>query len=387
MPYWSARTTMTTWTSNGGVEDEVEEPRAERRADAGGGDLLELVDHEELGTLLVDLVDRLERGHRVGARNHHVRAPWRGARQPATANEREESGAHEGRLAAPGRTDDGNQPAVEHPRRELGDEPLPPDEEVGVLRAVRGQRTVWLATRPGRAHERITMGPGRNQAQHLVEDRGVGIVGDGRRGERRGGRAVRAGLRRRAPSRRRPRAGRRPGGRRRRPSAAAVASSSAPSACRMAARSASSIGGSSIAEPLARSMRRTTSTAGPPCADRGSARAAGTTGPRRRQALRPPGRPWPASIRHHRPRRRTGRRRHRSTTASTTRPTGSDPATRADRHERIETVRTAHVLDGSAIGDHRRCQRRGESGAAGSGGTDERIAPGPDRRGRRTTPR
>ena len=57
----------------GGVEDEVEDPAGHGLGRAGGEDLLELVDDEQLRTRLVEPVDGIEDGDRIGAQG---RSRW-----------------------------------------------------------------------------------------------------------------------------------------------------------------------------------------------------------------------------------------------------------------------------------------------------------------------
>ena len=266
-------------------------------ADAAGGDLLELVDDEQLRARVVDAVDRVERS-RAGRRRAPSRAsPWRGARQAAAADERDEAGPDDRRLAAPRRADDGDQPTVEHARRELGDQPLAPDEQVGVLRTVRGEGAVRLAPDPRRARPGRHDGPARRPGSAPRRRR--------RRGRRRRRTRPRARTPRRAPSRSlaarsiHAAASRRatPGS----PSATAIgerrpSSSSAPSARRIAASSASVIGRSSIVEPR-RSARCVDDLDGRSTARRSTMSTSRRDEPRRppRRAPRSPAAPTPAS--------------------------------------------------------------------------------------------
>ena len=107
--------------------------------------------------------------------------------QPAAADEWDESGAHERRLAAPGRSDDRDQPAVEDARRELGDEPLATDEQVGVLDVVRGQRPVGLAAGPHDGCQLVPARPSGDEAEDVIEHRRPRVRGGDPCADRRGG--------------------------------------------------------------------------------------------------------------------------------------------------------------------------------------------------------
>ena len=163
-----------------GVEHEVDQPAGKGFCRARGECLLELIDDEKLRPRLVELADPVEGGHRVATRHDHMCAPGRRARQAATADERDQARPHERGLPAPRRADDGDEPAVEHPRRELGHQPLATDEEVGVLRAVAGERPVRLAPRPRRADQLVAPRPCGDQFEDVVEH---GRAGDVRRGD------------------------------------------------------------------------------------------------------------------------------------------------------------------------------------------------------------
>ena len=111
------------------VEDEVEQPCGDGVGRAGGEHLLELVDDEQLRTGLVEAVRLRRCRERVGPGHDHVRPPRTFAGQPATADQREQTGSHERRLAAP------DAPTMATSRRsstravEFGDKPLASDEE------------------------------------------------------------------------------------------------------------------------------------------------------------------------------------------------------------------------------------------------------------------
>ena len=126
------------------------------------------------GPGLVEAGDGVDRRQRVGPGHDDVGPPRTFAGQPAAADEREQTGPDERRLAAAGCADDGDEPAIEHPRRELGDEPLAADEQIGVRRLVARQRAVRLASRPLGAHQRRAPAASLDEPQHLVEHRRSG---------------------------------------------------------------------------------------------------------------------------------------------------------------------------------------------------------------------
>ena len=84
-----------------GVEDEVDQPSRQSFTRLVGDRLLELVDDEQLGPRLIELGDAVEGGRGVVAGDDHGGPPRSGAREAATAHERDEAGAHQRRLATP----------------------------------------------------------------------------------------------------------------------------------------------------------------------------------------------------------------------------------------------------------------------------------------------
>ena len=115
-------------------------PSRSRGVAADREDLLELVDDEQVGA-----VER--RGVLAGADDPHRPALRAGER--AARERRQQSGAHRRRLAAPGRTDDGEQRRADQPRDELGHEPLAA-EEVLRVRGVEGAEAHVGTDRRGR---------------------------------------------------------------------------------------------------------------------------------------------------------------------------------------------------------------------------------------------
>ena len=182
VPYWSARTTSTTWTSSAASSTRSSSRAAKASADAAGRDLLELVDDQQLRSGLVDAVDR--------------RPARRAGRCPGTIT-CDRHGAVPGRRplrtsgSRPARTIDDlplpDAPTTATSRRsstravELGDQSFAPDEQIGVLRTVRGEGAVRLASGPRRLGQLVTTSPRGDERQHLVEDGVVGGAGGRRR--------------------------------------------------------------------------------------------------------------------------------------------------------------------------------------------------------------
>ena len=111
--------------------------RVQERRPLGGvvadrEDLLELVDHEQVGGL----------DARVGAGADDPHRPALRARQRATRERRQQPRPHGRRLAAPGRPDDGEQRRADEPRDEFGHEPLTAEEVLRVRGVERAEAHV-----------------------------------------------------------------------------------------------------------------------------------------------------------------------------------------------------------------------------------------------------
>ena len=98
---------------------------------AGREDLLELVDEQH--RLLAALRQRsLERRQRMRAGAHQRLRPLFGPWEHAARERRQQARPHRRGLAAPGRTDHGEQGRTHEPRDQLGHKPLTPEEVLRV---------------------------------------------------------------------------------------------------------------------------------------------------------------------------------------------------------------------------------------------------------------
>ena len=131
----------------GGAGERLGEGRSLGLGAAGGEELLELVDGEEQACIAGQRVERL--GERILRSRHEHAAklvqralagtqqqtpPGLAARQDSSGERREETGAQDGRLAAARGADDAEEAGADQAGDELGHEPFPAEEVVGIDR-------------------------------------------------------------------------------------------------------------------------------------------------------------------------------------------------------------------------------------------------------------
>ena len=180
-PYSSERTTMTTCTSRAGSPARSSRRVANPSTIGGqrGEHLFELVDDQQSGAGVVEILDGVDGSERIMAGHHDVRPPRRVTGQSSAASEGDQPGPHQRRLAAARRTDHDHEPSFEHAGGQFGDEALTSDEQLGVLWPVARQRPVRLAADPRGAAHLVPTGARRNQFDHLVEHGDLCLLGHG----------------------------------------------------------------------------------------------------------------------------------------------------------------------------------------------------------------
>ena len=348
--YWSARTTSTTWMSRA-----ASRTRSTSRAASASAERLAIASSNwsttsSCGPGSSSSATPSSAASGIVPGDDHRRPPRPLARQPPAAHQRQQAGAHQRRLPAAGRPDDRDQPPVQHPRGELGDEPLAADEQVGVLRPVGREGAVRVAAGQARVDELVAPGPGGDEGEHLVEHGGVGFLrrrAGAERGHRRGLEPVAGGAL--GPRRRLP-----PG------HAGQPAGDGDVAADGVVV---DPVGDDDAGEVLVGQRSEGGRRRGREPAQRADGGpTAGGIGDQHEQEREPLGgsrhrleaaTPAAASIRRRRPRAAAGPRRQRSVTASTTAPGGTgasgDPGVRV---EIAEVGAAPHVLDPAALGDH-----------------------------------